>query len=271
MDHYKSVHPLKYYQDYLAHSVRPDGRGLSKFRNVSININSINTADGSAIVRIGNSCAVCGFKAELGPPKSECPEDGFLLINVDLPPLCSSQFRPGPPSEKAQVLTAYINDIVGKSRVIDLKSLCIYVDKLVWTLHCDIICTNYDGAVIDACFSSFIAALQNVTLPKVEYNSEINTTSVDESCRIPLNILCKPVSTSFAVFDEDTILADPCAEEESLSLGLLTVVVAGDELCSIHKPGGAVLSDIQIQKCISEAKARAKWVNNVITSALQQS
>lgn len=76
-----------------------------------------------------------------------------------------------------------------------------------------------------------------VTLPKVEFNSEINTTSVDESSKVPLNILRKPISTSFAVFDEDTILADPCGEEESLSLGLLTIVVAGDELCSIHKPG----------------------------------
>lgn len=84
----------------------------------------------------------------------------------------------------------------------------------------------------------FTTVTFTVTLPKVDYNSEISTTSVDDTLRTPLSILCKPVSTSFAVFNEETVLADPCGEEESLSLGLLTIVVAGDELCSIHKPGG---------------------------------
>lgn len=91
----------------------------------------------------------------------EEPLEGFLLINIELPPLCSSQFRPGPPSDKAQVMTAFINNIVTRSAVINFKSLCIEPDKLVWTLYCDIVCLNYDGAVMDACFVSLISALQS--------------------------------------------------------------------------------------------------------------
>ncbi|KAK7604905.1 hypothetical protein V9T40_006091 [Parthenolecanium corni] len=270
MEHYKSVHPLKYYQDYLAHDIRPDGRGLNKFRNVAINVDSISSANGSTIVRIGNTCVVCGIKGELGPPKAEEPQNGFLIINVDLPPLCSSQFRPGPPSEKAQALTAYINNIAQRSNIIDLKNLCIEADKLVWTVYCDIVCLNYDGSVVDACLASLIGSILSVTLPKVHYNAETSVISVDEDIPIPLTVLCKPIATSFAIFNDDIILADPCGEEESLSNGTVTVIIANDELHSIHKPGGNTLSEQQIQKCTSEAKERTILIYKLIQAAMKQ-
>lgn len=48
---------------FKAQGVRPDGRSLQKFRPVSINVGSIKTAEGSAIVKIGNTVVVCGIKA----------------------------------------------------------------------------------------------------------------------------------------------------------------------------------------------------------------
>lgn len=85
---FRSIHPVKYYRDFLvsqmiystmlfisyhfgftqwfdsqAHDVRPDGRTPEKTRSVTVNVKSINTADGSAIVRIGNTTVVCGIKA----------------------------------------------------------------------------------------------------------------------------------------------------------------------------------------------------------------
>lgn len=56
------IHPVKYYRDYLNHELRPDGRELTKFRPIVINVDSIGTADGSAIVKIGNTTIVCGIK-----------------------------------------------------------------------------------------------------------------------------------------------------------------------------------------------------------------
>lgn len=46
-----------------AHSVRPDGRGLLKFRPAIVNVGSVKTADGSSLVKIGNTTVVCGIKA----------------------------------------------------------------------------------------------------------------------------------------------------------------------------------------------------------------
>lgn len=61
--YFRSLHPVKYYRDYLTHSIRPDGRDLDKFRPVVLNVGTIRTADGSAIVKIGRTTVICGIKA----------------------------------------------------------------------------------------------------------------------------------------------------------------------------------------------------------------
>lgn len=42
---------------------RSDDRGLMEFRDVSLNLSAIHTADGSATVKIGNTAVICGIKA----------------------------------------------------------------------------------------------------------------------------------------------------------------------------------------------------------------
>jgi hypothetical protein len=39
---------------------------------------SISTADGSALVRLGDTTIVCGVKAEIAEPELDKPEDGYL-------------------------------------------------------------------------------------------------------------------------------------------------------------------------------------------------
>ncbi|CAG2062222.1 unnamed protein product, partial [Timema podura] len=140
--------------------IRPDGRGLLKFRPVAINIGSISTADGSAIVKIGNTAVVCGIKLELVAPTPAEPDVGYLVPNVELPPLCSPKFRPGPPSDQAQVSGHFVAELIASSGCIDLHQLCIAPEKMCWVLYCDILCINHDGALLDACIAALIAALR---------------------------------------------------------------------------------------------------------------
>ena len=39
---------------------------------------SVSTADGSALVRMGNTTIVCGVKAEIAEPELEKPNEGYL-------------------------------------------------------------------------------------------------------------------------------------------------------------------------------------------------
>lgn len=83
------------------------------------------------------------------------------MPNIELTPLCSAKFRPGAPSEEAQVLASILSDLITNSAAIDPKELCVTKEKLVWVLYCDMICLDYDGCVLDAAIIALMAALQN--------------------------------------------------------------------------------------------------------------
>nr|CAD7588933.1 unnamed protein product [Timema genevievae] len=248
--------------------IRPDGRGLLKFRPVAINIGSISTADGSAIVKIGNTAVVCGIKLELVAPTPAEPDVGYLVPNVELPPLCSPKFRPGPPSDQAQVSGHFVAELIASSGCIDLHQLCIAPEKMCWVLYCDILCINHDGALLDACIAALIAALRTVTLPHVDFDAETEEMVVHEDRRKHLEILSFPAATTYAMFEDDILISDPTAEEENLCSGVLTIVVQGSQLCSVHKPGGSPLSETQLQDCIALAHRRGNSINKMVASAI---
>ncbi|RZC35923.1 exosome complex component RRP43, partial [Asbolus verrucosus] len=253
------LHTVKYYRDYLSHNIRPDGREFDKYRPILVNMGSVSTADGSAIAKVGRTTVVCGVKAELCQPKAETANEGFLIPNVELPPLCSPKFRPGPPTEQAQVATQLVADILKNSECLDLKSLCIFPDKLAWCLYADLICLDLDGSLIDACMIALIAALKSVTLPAIEYDAALDNKQVNMKDRKPLSITNIPSSTTFVMFD-DKILIDPTVDEEELCTALVTIVVKKNELSFIHKPGGNSITDDQLLNCVEESKKRAEYL-----------
>lgn len=157
---HRIIHPVKYYRDFLSHDLRPDGRELDQFRPVVINMDSIGTADGSAIVKLGNTAVVCGIKAELARPSAAYPEHGIVVPNIELTPACSPKLRPGAPSEEAQVATRLLTELLTNSECLDLTELCVVRERLVWVLYCDIVCLDHDGSVLDVAAIALIAALK---------------------------------------------------------------------------------------------------------------
>ncbi|XP_029304314.1 exosome complex component RRP43 [Cottoperca gobio] len=266
---FKIAEPLEYHRSFLKDNCRPDGRELSEFRTTTLNIGSISTANGSALVKVGNTTVICGIKAELTNPIVEAPGKGYIVPNLDLPPLCSSRFRPGPPGEQAQAASQFIADVIESSAVIQTEDLCIERGKLCWVLYCDMMCVDYDGNVLDACIIALLAALKNTQLPEVTINAESGKPEVNLEKRRSLHIQKHPVGASFCVFDNSILIVDPTAEEESLSTSHLTVVTdEEDRLCVVHKPGGTSLSGEKLQECISRATARQREIQKLVDKVI---
>ncbi|KAL3880410.1 hypothetical protein ACJMK2_032650 [Sinanodonta woodiana] len=267
-DDFKAARPLEYYRKFLEKDVRPDGRELGEFRPTILNIGCISTAEGSALVKLGNTTVMCGIKAELATPKTEEPSNGYLVPNVELSPLCSPMFRPGPPGEQAQVLSHFVNEVLDRSGCIRKEDLCIQTEKLVWVLYCDILCLDYDGNVADACILSLLAALKSTRLPAVKYNEETEKPETDSAKLEPLHILSNPVSSTFAIFDDRLMFVDPTVKEESLTTGTVTIVTNDNDLCIVQKPGGSPLTADQINTCFERAFSRSKEVLRLIDETL---
>ncbi|NWX15227.1 EXOS8 protein, partial [Aegotheles bennettii] len=266
---FRTVEPLEYYRRFLKENCRPDGRELGEFRATTCFLvsGSITTADGSALVKLGNTTVICGVKAVwLFMTNDSC----YLVPNVELPSLCSTRFRSGPPGEEAQAASQFIADVIENSQIIAKEDLCIANGKLAWVLYCDIICLDYDGNILDASAFALLAALKNVQLPSVTINEETGLSEVDFKQKNPLIIRKLPVATSFAIFDDTLLIVDPTAEEEDLATGTVTVVTDDDgRLCSVHKPGGSPLTGAKLQDCITRAITRHKEVKKLIDKVIK--
>ncbi|CAG9563102.1 unnamed protein product [Danaus chrysippus] len=252
-----------------------DGRKFNDQRDIKLNVNAIKTADASAVVKCGNTTVVCGIKLELAKPKAEEPDVGFLVTNVELLPLCSSKFRPGPPSDHAQVISNIVSDIVTNSKCINLKDLCIVPDKLSWVLYCDMVCMDYDGSVVDACLITLMSSLKTLLLPSVSFDVETEEIKVDTTIKTPLPVNGLPIATSFAVYQQlsrSVILTDPTAYEEEMCGGLGANLIAcwnKGQLCGVFKFGGSNLSTENEKETLALAKQKSKLVEKVINICIE--
>jgi len=140
--------------------------------------------------------------------------------NIDLSPLCSSRFRPGPPSDEAQTLNDRIHKILQScvasalvslgfpwcslphsADLVPLRSLCIEPGKAVYVLYLDMVCLNYDGNVVDAAVLAANAALRNVRLPAAAWDDD-EQAAVELPDEPPRALKLRPpvLSASFGVF-----------------------------------------------------------------------
>lgn len=133
----RAVHPGEFLRRFVSEGVRPDGRDLWQFRPTVLNVGAVGTADGSALVKIGETCVMCGIKAELANPPIDAPDCGWVVPNVTIPPLCSPDGRSGPPSTEAQSLSVWIAGLIRNPAVLDPKQLCLAPGKLAWVLYID--------------------------------------------------------------------------------------------------------------------------------------
>ncbi|KAJ1021683.1 hypothetical protein NDA16_003819 [Ustilago loliicola] len=279
---FKRLHPISYLSRFLDSSIREDGRSLSAFRDATLTLGSISTADGSCFVRIGNISCIAAIKAEVAPPQLSRPSEGYLIPNVELPAVCSSKFKPGAPGEEAQVLTSRLLALLNSSDVLDREQLCIESGKSVWCLYLDISFICFDGNAMDAAVLAAVAALSDTKLPKASYDPDTEQVrcSSSPSDRTPLRLNDMPFASSFAIFENTHLLSDPTAFEAALASSHLTIAVSLNPtsvpkssktkpvVSFLHQSGrlstsstdrSQSASDQQnLQTCIDRAHARAK-------------
>ena len=258
---FRTLQPAEYYLKHISAGVRPDGRNLAERRPLSMSSGNITTADGSAVVKLGSTTVVCGVRAELSNPRPEEPEQGYLVPNISLPPMCSTMFKPGPPSVAAQSASQFLATVLATSGCIQQEELCISPGKLVWVLYIDLVCLDHSGNILDASVSALTSALKTVTLPSVVVDTDTEEVVVSTNNRKKLTLKNLPISTTFAIFSSSSspspyLLSDPTQEEENLASSMVTVVTAGEEVCHLHQPGGDQLCPQLLQQAIHLASNR---------------
>lgn len=129
--------------------IRPNGRATSQFRPATAHTGSLTHASGSAVVRVGDTAAVCGVRAEIllasdvpgygvgttpaGTIASAITDDtevaelGLLVPNIELATGCSPAHLPGnAPSMLAQSLSERVLALLHVSGLVGAEELRIW-------------------------------------------------------------------------------------------------------------------------------------------------
>jgi exosome complex component RRP42 len=200
--------------DLAAEGRRLDGRAPDEYRPISIEPGFVVTADGSALVRLGESMALAGIKLEVGKPFPDTPNAGVLTTNAELIPLSSPVFEPGPPQPHAIEVSRVVDRAIRAAEMIDLTKLCVTPGEKSWVCYVDIHVLAHDGNLIDAAFLAAVSALSHATVPAKRF--EVGDADY------PLEVHHLPVECTFVRLGE-TIVVDPTFDEEHAAQGRLTV------------------------------------------------
>ncbi|MCD6170893.1 MAG: exosome complex protein Rrp42 [Thermoplasmata archaeon] len=234
---------------------RADGRDFDEYREIKIDREVLRNAEGSAMVKIGNTTVMAGIKLEVGEPYPDSPEEGAMTTSVELPPLASPEFEPGPPKPDAIEIARVIDRGIRESEYIQLDKLAIEPGEKVWIVFIDIHVLDYDGNLFDAGSLAASAALQNAVIPNERYE-------LGENLPLPINL--PPVSCTFVKFG-DAIVVDPNLEEEQVAEARFTVATdANGDIRAMQKGlSGSFIID-EIKNNIKRGQIHAKKIRKLL-------
>ncbi len=247
---------------------RSDGRTHLDFRNISIEVNTIKTADGSSIVRLGNTIVVAGVKVGVGTPYPDTPDEGALIVNLETPPLAAPGIEPGPPDENAIEIARIVDRTIRHSGFIDFKSLCIQTGKLAYILWVDIYVLNHDGNLVDASCIAAVSALSCSKLPKVVIEQDQYRVIREEKQDMKVNIDLLPLTITFAKISNN-IIVDPTLEEENVLDSKITLGISQGKVVSIQKTIG-VFSRDDIKYILEKAVEIYPKIRDIVIRQISQ-
>jgi len=245
----------KQIEQLIAKGKRLDGRGLTDYREIKIEQGIIERAEGSAKVLLGRTEVVVGTKIEMGEPFPDTPDEGVLTVNVELVPLASPRFEPGPPDENSIELARVVDRGIRESKAIDLEKLCIAPGKKVFVVFVDVYVLNHDGNLIDASALAAMAALLNTKMAKYEVeDGEVKIKPGYE----PLPIKKRPITVTCAKIG-DKLVVDPWLEEEQVMDARISMAFDDDgNICAIQKGGSGYFEPKQVFEAARIAKEKVE-------------
>ncbi|XP_052042835.1 exosome complex component RRP42 isoform X1 [Apodemus sylvaticus] len=156
---------------YIVHGVqedlRVDGRGCEDYRCVEVETDVVSNTSGSARVKLGHTDILVGVKAEMGTPKLEKPNEGYLEFFVDCSANATPEFEGRGGDDLGTEIANTLYRIFNNKSSVDLRSLCISPREHCWVLYVDVLLLECGGNLFDAISIAVKAALFNTRIPRV--------------------------------------------------------------------------------------------------------
>jgi len=246
---------------FLDENIRFDGRTKTDYRKVSVKTGVSVTAEGSAQVDIGNTSVMAGVKIEVGTPFSDKPDEGVLMVGVELSQIANENFESGPPNFDAIELARVTDRGIRESKAIDVKKLCIVPGEKVLIVNVDIGILNDDGNLLDACSLAAMAAIKDTRIPKLNKD---NSLDYDNKTKDGLPINKIPLGVTVYKIGSHLIVDPSLKEMAAIDTRLTVTSIEDGTLCALQKGKDGVLSKDDILEIINLSVEKSKELRKFI-------
>ncbi|MDI3482289.1 MAG: exosome complex component [Candidatus Methanomethylophilaceae archaeon] len=234
---------------------RMDDRGPHDLRKITVETGVIDTAEGSARVRYGDTEVIAGLKMAIGTPFPDTPDKGVLTTGMELIPMAHPDFEAGPPGSDAIELARVVDRGIRESGMVDVDKLCITPGEEVWMCFIDIYAINHDGNLFDAAALAVVSSLKTATVPAAEYGKGED---------FPLPVTCLPITVTVAKI-ENTLIVDPTFDEEIISSARLTVTTdENGDIRAMQKGKSGALTVDEIGQIVDLASEKGEEIRRLI-------
>jgi len=201
--------------------VRPDGRPANELRPVELVPHFINSAEGSALIRLGETQVICTASVEDGvPPFQKGTGRGWITSEYAMIPRATETRTPREVTRGRQVgRTMEIQRLIGRSlrAVTDLEALG---ERTIW-IDCDVI--RADGGTRTASITGSLVALGTALQKLVELKS---------LRRIPIKDYVAAVSVG--IVGGETLLDLAYAEDSNAEVDMNVVMTGSGQLVEVQ-------------------------------------
>ncbi|HJM45200.1 MAG TPA: hypothetical protein QF644_04550 [Candidatus Poseidoniaceae archaeon] len=234
---------------------RVDGRSQFERREVTLEVDVLSNAEGSAKVVWGDTIVYAGVKFEIRTPWPDRPAEGSLMCGAELRPVAHRKYEPGPPSAESIELGRVVDRGIRESGCIDMGELCIVPGEKVWGVMIDIHVMSDRGNIFDACALAGIAALKTAIMPAEKHD-------VGEDCPLPVNKI--PIMSSYRKVG-GRFVYDPC-EEEELGGDERVHITLGDDghVHSLQKGLKGAFSTSEFAEIFADANEQANELRKMV-------
>ncbi len=239
-------------ESLLERGARLDGRRLDQLRPIEITPGYVGKAEGSALVKLGNTMVLAGVKMDITQPFPDTPNEAVLVVHAEFVPLASPVFEPGPPDENAIELARIVDRSLREIKAVALDKLVLEPGKAVWRIYVDIYVLNHDGNLLDASMLASMAALMTTRVPAVTREGDaFRVVRGRYTSLLPIN---HRVVTATIAKIGNRLVVDPSFDEELVADARLGIAVADDgRIAGMQMMGMGYMTEKEIDQAVELA------------------
>ncbi len=234
-------------KNLVSKGTRLEGRDFLEYRNIKVELNPVDKAEGSCYVEMGDTKVIVGVKFGVMEPYPDTPNEGGLVVSLNYVPIVFQDLEKNIDIEFSRVIDRSIRE----SNMLNMEDFCVTKGEKAIQVFIDGYVLNYDGNLVDALNLAAVKALKNTKMPKIEKGEIVLTDQNIKLNHLPIMVTISSIEGNYMVDLNKT-------EEKAIDYSFIVSFLNENETCAMQKMGTGGIKSSELKKLMEIGKEKQK-------------